>query len=94
MNYLPLFSLETWILLITFISLFVMSVSIIESFSLGTLTLLITCPENVLNPCRYGKATHGIFEKLGIPGSKPVMYFGTVGKHNRVCILIVVVLTL
>lgn len=40
MNYLPLFSLETWILIITFICLFVMSVSIIESFFLGTLTLL------------------------------------------------------
>lgn len=35
--------------------------------------------------CRYGKWTHGIFEKLGIPGPKPVMYLGTVGRHNKVC---------
>lgn len=34
--------------------------------------------------CRYGKRTHGIFEKLGIPGSKPVLYFGTAGQHDRV----------
>nr|XP_046234586.1 cytochrome P450 3A27-like [Scatophagus argus] len=32
----------------------------------------------------YGNWTYGIFEKLGIPGPKPVMYFGTVGKHNPV----------
>lgn len=51
-----------------------------------------TCLTSVLNLCRYGKATHGIFEKLGIPGSKPLMYLGTVGKPNYVCILITVVL--
>uniref|UniRef100_A0A672ZIK0 unspecific monooxygenase n=1 Tax=Sphaeramia orbicularis TaxID=375764 RepID=A0A672ZIK0_9TELE len=47
MSYLPLFSLETWILLITVICLFVM----------------------------YGYWTHGIFDKLGIPGPKPYIYF-------------------
>nr|QQL94722.1 cytochrome P450 3a40 [Lateolabrax maculatus] len=56
MGYFPFFSLETWILLITFVCIFVM----------------------------YGKWTHGIFEKLGIPGPKPVMYLGTVGRHNKV----------
>ncbi|TKS68493.1 Cytochrome P450 3A27 [Collichthys lucidus] len=59
MGFLPFFSLETWILLITFICAFVM----------------------------YGKSTHGIFEKLGIPGPKPVMYWGTVGRHNVVYFL-------
>ncbi|XP_070684060.1 cytochrome P450 3A30-like [Pempheris klunzingeri] len=56
MGYLPFFSSETWILLITFICIFIM----------------------------YGKWTHGIFEKLGIPGPKPMMYWGTVGRHNVV----------
>uniref|UniRef100_A0A671U3A1 unspecific monooxygenase n=1 Tax=Sparus aurata TaxID=8175 RepID=A0A671U3A1_SPAAU len=50
MDYLPFFSLETWILLITFIGIFVM----------------------------YGKGTYKTFEKLGIPGPKPIMYWGTV----------------
>ncbi|XP_074485762.1 cytochrome P450 3A30-like [Sebastes fasciatus] len=59
MRYLPFFSLETWILLITFICIFVM----------------------------YGKGTHGIFEKLGIPGPKPYMYWGTVVRHNKVYFL-------
>eukprot|EP00066_Takifugu_rubripes_P021830 XP_011611096.1 PREDICTED: cytochrome P450 3A30-like isoform X1 [Takifugu rubripes] len=56
MNYLPLFALETWILLITFTCLFVM----------------------------YGKRTFGIFEKLGISGPKPTMYFGSICKYNNV----------
>ncbi|XP_073320206.1 cytochrome P450 3A30-like [Pagrus major] len=59
MDYLPLFSLETWILLITFICLFV----------------------------TYGNKTYQTFEKLGIPGPKPFMYFGTVGRHNPVYFL-------
>lgn len=42
---------------------------------------------SVLNLCRYGKGTRGIFEEMGIVGSKPVMYFGTLA-NNRVCILI------
>uniref|UniRef100_A0A669D5K0 unspecific monooxygenase n=1 Tax=Oreochromis niloticus TaxID=8128 RepID=A0A669D5K0_ORENI len=29
--------------------------------------------------------TFGIFEKMGIPGPKPVMYWGTIARHNRVC---------
>ena len=33
---------------------------------------------------RYGRRTHGIFEKLGIPGPKPLMYLGTVGRLNPV----------
>ncbi|XP_036968051.1 cytochrome P450 3A30-like isoform X1 [Acanthopagrus latus] len=56
MDYLPFFSLETWILLITCIGVFVM----------------------------YGKGTHKTFEKLGIPGPKPIMYWGTVGRHSTV----------
>uniref|UniRef100_A0A672ZJU1 unspecific monooxygenase n=1 Tax=Sphaeramia orbicularis TaxID=375764 RepID=A0A672ZJU1_9TELE len=56
MSYLPLFSLETWILLITVICLFVM----------------------------YGYWTHGIFDKLGIPGPKPYIYFGTIARHDQV----------
>uniref|UniRef100_A0A672ZIU4 unspecific monooxygenase n=1 Tax=Sphaeramia orbicularis TaxID=375764 RepID=A0A672ZIU4_9TELE len=55
MSYLPLFSLETWILLITVICLFVM----------------------------YGYWTHGIFDKLGIPGPKPYIYFGTIARHDQ-----------
>lgn len=35
--------------------------------------------------CRYGKWTHGTFEKLGIPGPKPVMYFGTLSQFSKVC---------
>ncbi|XP_034544191.1 cytochrome P450 3A27-like isoform X2 [Notolabrus celidotus] len=56
MGYLPIFSLETWILLITFICLFFM----------------------------YGYSSYGIFEKMGIPGIKPFMYFGTIGKLDPV----------
>ncbi|KAI3353343.1 hypothetical protein L3Q82_019885 [Scortum barcoo] len=56
MAYLPFFSLETWILLITFVCIFVM----------------------------YGNWSYGIFEKLGIPGPKPMMYWGTVARHNSV----------
>lgn len=54
MNYLPFFSLETWILLITFIYLFI----------------------------KYGSWSFGIFEKLGIPGPKPQLYWGTVLKNK------------
>uniref|UniRef100_A0A8P4G5Z6 unspecific monooxygenase n=1 Tax=Dicentrarchus labrax TaxID=13489 RepID=A0A8P4G5Z6_DICLA len=54
MGYLPFFSLETWILLITFICIFVM----------------------------YGNWTYRTFEKLGIPGPKPVMYWGTLGSFK------------
>ncbi|XP_071379180.1 cytochrome P450 3A30-like [Centroberyx affinis] len=32
----------------------------------------------------YGYRTYGIFEKLGIPGSKPWMYWGTVGRLDQV----------
>ncbi|KAK9540652.1 hypothetical protein VZT92_003092 [Zoarces viviparus] len=56
MDYLPFFSVETWILLITFICLFVI----------------------------YGNWTHGIFEKLGIPGPKPYIYWGTIGRNHLV----------
>ncbi|XP_040891806.1 cytochrome P450 3A30-like [Toxotes jaculatrix] len=56
MDFLPFFSLEVWILLITFIAIFVM----------------------------YGYWTYGVFEKLGIPGPKPVMYWGTMSRHNPV----------
>uniref|UniRef100_A0A3Q3EK15 Cytochrome P450 3A n=1 Tax=Labrus bergylta TaxID=56723 RepID=A0A3Q3EK15_9LABR len=56
MDYLPIFSVETWILLITFICLFVM----------------------------YGYSSYGIFEQLGIPVSKPIMYWGTIGRLNSV----------
>lgn len=44
---------------------------------------------SVLNPCRYGKQTHGIFEKLGIPGPRPKMYVGTVGKYSNVRVLVI-----
>uniref|UniRef100_A0AAX7W6E7 unspecific monooxygenase n=1 Tax=Astatotilapia calliptera TaxID=8154 RepID=A0AAX7W6E7_ASTCA len=57
MGFVLFFSLQTWILLITFICIFVM----------------------------YGHWTFGIFEKMGIPGPKPVMYWGTIARHNRVC---------
>ncbi|AWP05281.1 putative cytochrome P450 3A30-like isoform 2 [Scophthalmus maximus] len=53
---LPLFSLETWILLITFICLFV----------------------------AYGSWTHGVHEKMGIPGPKPRMYLGSINRFNKV----------
>ncbi|XP_061575638.1 cytochrome P450 3A30-like [Cololabis saira] len=56
MSYLPFISLETWILLISFICIFVW----------------------------YGHSTYGVFEKLGIPGPKPVMYWGTIGRFNHV----------
>nr|ABH05130.1 cytochrome P450 3A69 [Micropterus salmoides] len=56
MGYLPFLSSETWILLFTFICIFV----------------------------TYGCWTFGTFEKLGIPGPKPLMYFGTIGRHNPV----------
>ncbi|XP_058496287.1 cytochrome P450 3A40-like [Solea solea] len=56
MGFLPFFLVETWILLITFICLFVM----------------------------YGKWSHGVFEKMGIPGPKPLMYLGSVCQHNNV----------
>ncbi|XP_028315721.1 cytochrome P450 3A40-like isoform X2 [Gouania willdenowi] len=56
MSFLPFFSLETWILLISFLFLFVM----------------------------YGTWTFGVFEKLGIPCSKPLMYWGTTGRDHQV----------
>lgn len=56
MGFVLFFSLETWILLITFICIFVM----------------------------YGHWTIGIFEKMAIPGPKPVMYWRTIARHNRV----------
>ncbi|XP_072240882.1 cytochrome P450 3A30-like [Leuresthes tenuis] len=59
MEFLPFFSLETWILLISFICIFVL----------------------------YGHQPYGIFEKLGIPGPKPVMYWGTVHKSNPIYFL-------
>uniref|UniRef100_A0A3P8NEZ2 unspecific monooxygenase n=1 Tax=Astatotilapia calliptera TaxID=8154 RepID=A0A3P8NEZ2_ASTCA len=55
MGFVLFFSLQTWILLITFICIFVM----------------------------YGHWTFGIFEKMGIPGPKPVMYWGTIARHNH-----------
>ncbi|XP_041838220.1 cytochrome P450 3A30-like [Melanotaenia boesemani] len=59
MSFFPFFSLETWILLISFICIFVL----------------------------YGHWTYGVFEKLGIPGPKPVPYFGTIGRYNKVYFL-------
>ncbi|XP_047435259.1 cytochrome P450 3A27-like [Mugil cephalus] len=56
MEYFPSFSLETWILLITFVCLFVM----------------------------YGQWTFGVFEKMGIPGPKPFLYWGTLARHDIV----------
>uniref|UniRef100_A0A667WPY8 unspecific monooxygenase n=1 Tax=Myripristis murdjan TaxID=586833 RepID=A0A667WPY8_9TELE len=54
MGFLPFFSLETWALLVMFISLFIM----------------------------YGYWSYGVFEKLGIPCPKPIMYWGTVTKGH------------
>ncbi|XP_029923563.1 cytochrome P450 3A40-like [Myripristis murdjan] len=56
MGFLPFFSLETWALLVMFISLFIM----------------------------YGYWSYGVFEKLGIPCPKPIMYWGTVTKGHSV----------
>uniref|UniRef100_A0A8C2WIE3 unspecific monooxygenase n=1 Tax=Cyclopterus lumpus TaxID=8103 RepID=A0A8C2WIE3_CYCLU len=56
MGCLPFFSVETWILLLTFICFFVI----------------------------YSNRPYGIFEKLGIPGPKPYIYWGTVGRHHKV----------
>ncbi|XP_032418625.1 cytochrome P450 3A40-like isoform X1 [Xiphophorus hellerii] len=56
MDFFPFFSSETWFLLISFISIFVL----------------------------YGHWTYGVFEKLGVRGPKPTMYWGTVGRHNLV----------
>ncbi|XP_056264467.1 cytochrome P450 3A27-like [Pseudoliparis swirei] len=56
MGCLPFFSIETWILLITFICFFII----------------------------YSYRPYGIFEKLGIPGPKPYIYLGTVGRHHKV----------
>ncbi|XP_047222225.1 cytochrome P450 3A30-like isoform X1 [Girardinichthys multiradiatus] len=56
MGFLPFFSFETWILLISFVFIFVL----------------------------YGHWTFGVFEKLGIPGPKPMMYWGTVNRYNQV----------
>ncbi|TNN30708.1 Cytochrome P450 3A40 [Liparis tanakae] len=33
---------------------------------------------------RYSYRPYGIFEKLGIPGPKPYIYLGTVGRHHKV----------
>uniref|UniRef100_A0AAQ5YBF7 Cytochrome P450, family 3, subfamily A, polypeptide 65 n=1 Tax=Amphiprion ocellaris TaxID=80972 RepID=A0AAQ5YBF7_AMPOC len=56
MGFLPVFSFETWILLITLIYIFIM----------------------------YGQWTFGVFEKLGVPGPKPIMYMGTTTKQNPI----------
>lgn len=59
---LPLFSLQTWILLLLLAAL---------------ACLFVT----------YGSWTHGVFEKMGIPGPKPILYMGTVTKTNKVYFL-------
>ncbi|XP_038141280.1 cytochrome P450 3A30-like isoform X2 [Cyprinodon tularosa] len=59
MGFPPLFSFETWILLISFVFILVL----------------------------YGYWTFGVFEKLGIKGPKPVIYWGTVGKYDPVYFL-------
>lgn len=59
MTSLPLFSLETWILLLALICLFV----------------------------AYGSWTHGVFEKMGVPGPKPILYMGTMTKTNKIYFL-------
>ncbi|MEQ2313150.1 hypothetical protein AMECASPLE_038612, partial [Ameca splendens] len=38
---------------------------------------------NIYLLCRYGHWTFGVFEKLGIPGPKPMMYWGTVNRYNQ-----------
>ncbi|KAM4584446.1 cytochrome P450 3A30-like [Odontesthes bonariensis] len=59
MEFLPFFCLETWILLLSFICIFV----------------------------SYGKQPYGVFEKLGIPGPKPEMYWGTLHRSNPIIFL-------
>ncbi|CAN9510185.1 unnamed protein product [Ophioblennius macclurei] len=55
--------------------------SFLPFFSLETWTLLIAF---ICLFVWYGNATFGVFEKLGIPGSKPGMYWGTILKHNKI----------
>ncbi|KAM3624425.1 uncharacterized protein V6R79_023267 [Siganus canaliculatus] len=56
MGFLPLLSGETWILLVSFLCLFVL----------------------------YGRWTHRTFDRLGIPGPKPVLYFGSICRFHKV----------
>lgn len=42
--------------------------------------------------CRYSYRPYGIFEKLGIPGPKPYIYLGTVGRHHKVCTSLLILL--
>ncbi|XP_069022735.1 cytochrome P450 3A30-like [Embiotoca jacksoni] len=53
----------------------------IPFFSVETWTLLITC---IILFVVHGYWTYGIFEKLGIPGHKPYMYIGTIGRGNKI----------
>ncbi|NXS90957.1 CP3AD protein, partial [Jacana jacana] len=55
MNFLPLFSLETWALLLVFIALLVL----------------------------YGTWPFGLFKKLGIPGPRPIPFFGTCLEYRK-----------
>ncbi|KAM9769236.1 cytochrome P450 3A56-like [Menidia menidia] len=50
-------------------------------FSLETWTLLISFIGIFV---LYGYWSFGVFDKLGIPGPKPLMYFGTIGRYNKV----------
>ena len=36
---------------------------------------------------RYGTYSHGLFKKLGVPGPRPLPYFGNVLSYRKVCCL-------
>lgn len=38
----------------------------------------------VFSVSRYGYMPYGVFEKLGIPGPKPSLFWGTLLKHDNV----------
>ena len=36
---------------------------------------------------RYGTYSHGLFKKLGVPGPRPLPYFGNVLSYRKVCVV-------
>ena len=55
MNFLPFFSIETWIILLIFVVLLII----------------------------YGTWLFGLFKKLGIPGPRPLPFFGTCLEYRK-----------
>ncbi|EHB00903.1 Cytochrome P450 3A13 [Heterocephalus glaber] len=53
---------------------------LIPNYSMETWVLLATC---LVLLYLYGTSSHGLFKKLGIPGPKPLPFFGTILSYHK-----------